>query len=127
VGLAASGITGVDTSGNEQSVELDSHAGRVALLFLTSSCAPCQAFWAGEVPVPDLPVVLVTPSPSTESRRQVARLSAPDARVIMSSEAWHAYEVTLAPWLVVVQGGVIVGDAPAPNGWPEVASLVGLG
>jgi hypothetical protein len=83
------------------------------LFFLTSSCYGCRAVWdslahrevAGAV-------VVVTPSPSTESASEVAKLAPGGVRVVMSSEGWHAYGVTGAPWVVEIADGVVVGDGP---------------
>lgn len=90
------------------------------LLFLTSSCIGCRAVWealgAGEDAArggSDAPVVVITPSPSTESGRAVLALAPAGVRVVMSSEGWHAYGVTAAPWMVDVAGGVVVAEGPA--------------
>ena len=48
------------------------------------------------------PLVLVTPSPTTESGREVAALATGAAPVLMSSEAWHAYRGDRG---TVVRGG----------------------
>jgi hypothetical protein len=34
----------------------------------------------------------------------------------MSSEAWHAYGVRRAPWLVIIEDGLVAVDAPASSG-----------
>ncbi len=70
------------------------------------------------------PLVIVTPSPSTESRRRVAGLAPPSVPVVMSSDAWHAYGVARAPWLTVLDGGVIAGEGPAPADWTAVVSTL---
>jgi hypothetical protein len=44
--------------------------------------------------------------------------------VLMSSEAWHAYGVTAAPWYVVVAGGTVVAEGPAPSSWRKVEALL---
>jgi hypothetical protein len=53
----------------------------------------------------------------------VAQLARPGQVVVMSSEAWHAYGVRRAPWLVIVEDGEVVVDAPAPAGWDHVGRL----
>jgi hypothetical protein len=45
--------------------------------------------------------------------------------VLMSSEAWHAYEVSLAPWCVVTTDGTVVADAPAPSDRNGLNALLG--
>jgi len=89
------------------------------LVFLTSSCTPCQPLWTGS---PPQGAVLVTPSPTTESRRRVEHLARPGQVVVMSSEAWHAYDVHRAPWLVVSDSGTVVSDAPAPSDWGPIGA-----
>ena len=116
-GQAAAPIEGVDPNG--QAVSVPVSAGRTVLVFLTSSCQPCQPFWSG---VPPPGGVLITPSPATESRRRVSELARPGQLVVMSSEAWHAYGVRRAPWMVMVEDGRVVVDGPAPAGWDSLGS-----
>jgi hypothetical protein len=120
LGASARDITGVDVNGRPVEVPLGS--GRSGVIFLTSSCPPCQAIWGSAST--DLALYLVTPSPTTESRRQVARLAPPGVTVVMSSEAWHEYGVGRAPWLVVVEDGRVAFDGPSPDGWPAVERAV---
>jgi hypothetical protein len=103
-------IEGVDPSGEVVSVQV--REGRTLLVFLTSSCQPCQPWWAG---VPADHSIFVTPSPATESRRRVSQVARSGQRVVMSSDAWHAYGVRRAPWLVIVEDGLIAVDSPAPD------------
>jgi hypothetical protein len=88
-------------------------------VFLTSSCRSCQPLWTG---TPPDRTVLVTPSPSTESRRRVSQLARSEPVVVMSSEAWHAYGVRRAPWLVTVEHGLIAVDGPAPARWDSIGT-----
>jgi hypothetical protein len=118
---------------------------RAVVLFLTSSCYGCRAIWDGfaaraqeagppegvapsSSPTPGKPdnaiVVLVTPSPSTESARRVAALAPGGVEIVMSSEAWHAYGVTAAPSYVAVAGGRVVAQGAAPARWAEVEVLL---
>jgi hypothetical protein len=110
-GQPARPVEGVDPGGQVISVPVTT--GRTVLVFLTSSCQPCEPFWTGAEPRCG---VFVTPSPATESRRRVSQLARPGQVVVMSSEAWHAYGVRQAPWLVVVENGTVVFDAPAGAG-----------
>jgi hypothetical protein len=66
----------------------------------------------------------VTPSPSTESAKQVDALAPAGMEVLMSSEAWHAFSITAAPWYVVVAGGTVVAEGPAPSSWKKVEALL---
>ena len=81
----------------------------VDLLFLTSDCRECRECW-GRLAGGN---VVVTPDPATDSRRSVAKLAPAGITVVMSSNAWHAYGITKAPWLVEVRAGEIVGSRPA--------------
>ena len=110
-------IQGVDQSGEAVSIQVNE--GRIVLVFLTSSCRPCEPLWIG---APPDGTILVTPSPSTESRRRVSQLARSGQVVVMSSEAWHAYGVRRAPWLVIVEHGFIAVDAPAPSRWDSMGS-----
>jgi hypothetical protein len=86
----------------------------VALIFLTGSCKPCQAYWGPFTA--RAPIALITPDPATEDRRRVAKLAGGSPHpVVMSTEAWLAYGVTKAPWLVVIDHGTVVADEPAPD------------
>ena len=121
VGAPASPVAGVDPQGDEVSVDVE---GVVGLIFLTASCRPCQPYWhAGSV---GARVAFITPDPSTEDRRRVAKLAAlvPDVPVAMSTPAWMAYQVTKAPWLVVVSNGKVVVDEPAPASLAEVRVML---
>jgi hypothetical protein len=109
-------------------LELSMDGDRVLLLFLTSSCYECVGLWnqlaARPAGLSGSRVVLVTPSPSTESAADVTELAPGGLEVVMASEAWHAYRVTLAPWCVVAAGGVVVADRPAPPTWDELVALL---
>jgi hypothetical protein len=109
---------------------------RTVLLFLTSSCYGCRPLWerlatgprgaTGEENVPGaLQVLLVTPSPSTESAQDVAALAPAGRDVLMSSEAWHTFGVTAAPWFVVVDEGLVAAEGAAPARWEQVEALLG--
>jgi hypothetical protein len=106
--------------------------GGAALLFLTGGCYGCRALWegaraSGESLPTRLPLVIVTPSPTTEDARVIADLAPARIPVVMSSEVWHTYRVARAPWYVGVAGGAVVADGLAPETWPgmivEVARL----
>jgi hypothetical protein len=105
-------------------------AGRTVLLFLTSSCYGCWPLWealrAGEG-VEDARLVLVTPSLSTESGRDVAALAPGGTGVLMSSEAWHAFGITAAPWFVVVAEGFVADGGAAPSAFDQLRARIGAG
>jgi hypothetical protein len=120
VGLPASDLVGVTPDGSPVQVTMDGL--RAELYFLTSSCYGCRVLWEAFSARPRRPtepaLVVITPSPETESAREVQALAPPHVPVVMSSEAWHANAVTRAPWRIVVADGVVVADGPAPVTWP---------
>ncbi len=101
------------------------------LAFLSSGCGSCLNFWdifrdGGPVEVPgDARLVCVTKDPSAESVASVRRLAPADIPVVMSSAAWDAYDVPVAPFFVLVDGatGQVVGEGAA-NEWTQVTSLL---
>lgn len=103
----APAIVGVTPAG--ESILLEFTASDADLFFLTSDCKECRQCWArarqGDV--------IVTPDPSTDSKRSVAKLAPEDVTVIMSSRGWHSYRVTKAPWVVGVRGGDVTSSRPA--------------
>jgi hypothetical protein len=92
-------------------VQVDISNGRRELLFLTSSCQPCRGVWASLSAAS--PVVVVTPGPSTESRRAVARLAPEGLLVVMSSTVWFAFAPGPAPWRVKLVDGAVTQAGPA--------------
>jgi hypothetical protein len=100
-------IVGSTTSG--ESIELELSGSDTDVFFLTSDCKECRSCW-GDLREGD---VVVTPDPSTESARSVARIAPAGVTVVMSSRGWHDYGITKAPWLVEVRGGSVVSSRPA--------------
>ena len=101
------------------------------LAFLTSGCTTCHGFWdswrdGGPVEVPgDARLVIVTKDPDTESIASIKKLAPRTVPVVMSSDAWEAYDVPVAPFFVLVDGASsnIVGEGAASN-WDQVTSLL---
>lgn len=106
LGQPAGALEGVDPAGRPVSVDPEG----LTVYFLTSSCEPCRPLWPT---VTAERAVVVTPDPSTESRRKVAELTPEGVRVVMSSDSWFAYAAGPAPWKVRVAGGVVVAEGPA--------------
>jgi hypothetical protein len=128
MGTTATDLSGVGPEGAPMDVKLENRS--AVLLFLTGSCYGCRPLWDGAAAryragAHHPPVVLVTPSPSTESARAIAALATGAAPVLMSSEAWHAYRVTKAPWYVRITDGVVTGDGPAPESWTDLEAGLG--
>jgi hypothetical protein len=130
VGRLATAVRGTGPDGAP--VEMAVDKGQIVLFFLTTGCLGCRIIWQGLAagaasrPWAAPRIAVITPDPSTESARTVASLAPTGGGVpvVMSSETWHAYHVTGAPWWVVVTGGVVVSDSPAPGDWKEVETLL---
>lgn len=78
------------------------------LLFLSSGCATCAAFWTelgAPVRLPPNTRLLVVPqSAADESPRELAALAPDGVDVVLSSDAWRDYEVPGSPHAVYVDG-----------------------
>jgi hypothetical protein len=101
------------------------------LAFLSSGCGPCLDFWdtfreQGPVEIPgEARLVCVSKSPAEESVAAIQRLAPTDVPTVMSSDAWSAYDVPVAPFFVLVDGGSgeVVGEGAA-NDWTQVQALL---
>lgn len=92
-------------------MELSPGDGRTVLYFLTSSCRDCREVWAALGA--GVPGVAVTPDAATEDRRKLRSLAAGGVRVVMSTAAWIDYAAGPAPWMAVVDDGVVSAEGPA--------------
>jgi hypothetical protein len=99
------------------------------LLFLSSGCASCEAFWselARPVALPrDTRLVVVAQGPEIESAGALGELAAPHLDVLMSTEAWRDYEVPGSPHVVFVEGrtGRVRGEGTGQS-WTQVAQML---
>ena len=99
--------------------------------FLSSGCSTCGNFWEAFSPGarPELPgaarLVVVTKDTTHESPTKIRRLAPDDVPVIMSTDAWAAYNVPVSPYFVYVDGesGEVYGEGAGSN-WEQVASLL---
>ncbi len=95
------------------------------LAFLTSGCSTCAGFWQdlGERRLPSsVQTVIVAHGSDRERPARLRELAPAGVSVVMSTEAWHDYEVPGAPYFVLVDA-TIRGEGVATS-WPAVASLV---
>lgn len=136
-GLFLDAVVGVTPSGEVARVALDG-GGEVLLVFLSSGCRTCAAFWeglrrrrpepraapgTGTLPSDPPDVVVVTRDPSEESVAGVAALAPPDVVVVMSSRTWEALAVPGSPYVAELRGGRVVGSGVAAS-WQQVEGLV---
>lgn len=130
---AAADISGTTPDGAVASVAVVGVAHQTLLCFLTTGCDMCHGFWdAFADPAalsrlgPDLRVVAVTQDERSEMRSAVMRLAPSTITTIMSTEAWDAYNVPVAPFFALVDGpsGKVVGEGAAPA-FDELVDLLG--
>lgn len=99
------------------------------LLFLSSGCASCQAFWdelARPIALPgNARLVVVAQGEEVESPGVLAGLAAPQLDVLMSTQAWRDYEVPGSPHVVYVEGrtGRVRGEGTGQS-WGQVAQML---
>jgi len=103
-------ITGETLSGEVVSARLVGVEHDTLLLFLSSGCATCAAFWSdlgvrGAFQLPPATRLLVVPqSAADESPEDLAAVAPEGVDVILSSDAWRDYEVPGSPHVVFVDG-----------------------
>jgi hypothetical protein len=123
------GFTGQDLEGATRAITLTGGSGPLLLAFLSSGCGTCMGFWrelrSGDhlITGVDAPVVTVTKGPTREEPGKLAELAG-GAQVVMSDEAWDAFDVPMTPHFVLLDrgDGLILGEGSAP----DPAGLAGL-
>lgn len=127
----ATDLVGVAPDGSAVSIAVEGTDRFSLLAFLTGTCSSCLTFWEAfgddlEVAIPgDARLVIVTKDASAESLSAVRRLAPRRVQVLMSSAAWDAYDVPVAPFFVLIDGrsSSVVGEGAA-NSWEQVSSMV---
>ncbi|HEY2300495.1 MAG TPA: hypothetical protein VGH66_01300 [Acidimicrobiales bacterium] len=124
-------IVGTDPSGGAVRVAVLGARQDTLVAFLSTGCSTCRTFWdtfrtssQGAVPG-NARLVVVTRGPEAESPGLVRDLAPPDIAVVLSTEAWEAYDVPVAPYFTLVEGatGHILGEG-AGTSWAQVSSLL---
>jgi hypothetical protein len=123
-------VSGVTPGGDPIVVGVVGTEHPTLLAFLSSGCMTCHGFWDTFArPALAVPggarVVVVTMGDEAESVTAVANLARGPVPVVMSSEAWDAYDVPGSPYFVFVDGptGAVVGQGTAPE-WDQVVTLM---
>ncbi len=101
------------------------------LAFLSSGCLTCRTFWDGlqadrREPLPDdARLVIVVKDRDFESPSRLQELAPPDVPVVMSSQAWEDYGVTMSPYFLFVGAwsGTVRSEGAAST-WQQVRSLL---
>lgn len=102
----------------------------VLVAFLSSGCLTCRTFWEGlragaHRPMPEgARVVVVTKGRDLESPSRLQDLAPDDVPVVMSTEAWTEYGVTMSPFFVMVGADGEVRGEGAASSWEQVRSLL---
>jgi hypothetical protein len=129
-GSPATDVVGATPTGDAITVGVVGTDHGTLLAFLTSGCLSCHLFWEAfdrhDLAVPGgARLVIVTRSADHESRSRLAALAPHDVPVVMSSEAWEAYQVRVAPYFTYVDGpsGRVVGEGSAGT-WEHVTNLM---
>jgi hypothetical protein len=129
-GSRAADVAGATPTGDAITIGVVGTDQGTLLAFLTSGCLSCHVFWAAfdrhDLVVPGgARVAIVTRSAEHESESQLLALAPRDVPVVMSNEAWAAYQVKVAPFFVYVDGpsGRIVGEGTAGT-WEHAANLI---
>ena len=124
-------ISGEDASGAPQHLAVTGVAHSTLLAFLSSTCLTCRDFWTAlgdpSLVVPnDARVIVITRGVEAESPGAVRKLASPLVHTVMSTEAWHDYNVPGAPYFILVDGrrGAVVGEGTATT-WERVQHLIG--
>jgi hypothetical protein len=128
---AAVDVVGTTPELDAISIAVDGAKHLTLLAFLSSGCGSCLAFWdvfrdGGPIEIPgDARLVCVSKDAGEESVASIRRLAPADIPTVMSSAAWQAYDVPVAPFFVLVGGtsGEVIGEGAA-NEWGQVQSLL---
>jgi hypothetical protein len=124
-------VSGQDPAGAPQHLAVTGVAHSTLLAFLSSTCLTCRNFWDAfgdpSLNVPnDARVIVVTRGVEAESPGVVRKLASPLVHTVMSTEAWHDYNVPGAPYFILVDGarGMVIGEGTATT-WERVHNLIG--
>jgi hypothetical protein len=129
---SAADVSGVGAGGRDAvSVRLTGVEHDTIVAFLSSGCLTCQRFWDAfrkprKLGLPaGTRLVVVTKGPDDESVSAVASVAPGAVPTVMSSEAWHDYDVPGSPYFVYVHGptGRVRGEGTGPD-WDQVSSLL---
>ena len=130
-GRAAADIVGVTPRGEALAIRVVGARHDTVVAFLSSGCATCHVFWEefATVSLPgDTRLVVVTKGEDAESPVAIGDVAPEGVMVVMSNEAWAAYEVPGSPYVVHVDGptGRVRGEGTGPS-WDQVQRMLVLG
>lgn len=124
-------LVGVGPTDDAVSIRVVGAPHTTLIAFLSSTCLTCQRFWDAFAH-PDslglaagIRLVIVTKGPDEESPARIADVAPAGVPLVMSSEAWAAYDVPGSPYFVLVDGpsGQARGEGTGID-WPQVRGLL---
>jgi hypothetical protein len=125
--LPATDIAGETLAGDAVKVTLGVGAPRTLLAFLSTGCSVCESLWselrAGGPASRGVRIVVVTKGPERESLTRLQRLAPAGGDLVMSTDAWSAYDVTATPHFVLVDSGTVTGRGGGTS-WAQILSLL---
>ena len=131
-GRQARDIVGVSPGGGPTKVSVTDVAHFTLLAFLSSGCRTCKGFWEAfadpelELPGVGTRLVIVGQDPAHDSESAFTALVPPGLKAVMSTAAWHDYDVGGSPYLALVDGSSnrVVGAGSATS-WEQMSGLLG--
>jgi hypothetical protein len=123
-------LAGVTPAGDAVAVAIAGRPHPTLLVFLSSTCTMCAGFWEAFGHGLHLPrgtrLVVVTKGSDAELPDRIRALAPPGVAVVMSSEAWAAYDVEFAPHFVLVDSttDTVIAEGFASS-WRQVTDLLG--
>lgn len=124
-------VIGVDPEGDAVKVAVSGQEHSTLLLFLSSGCLTCRGFWdaLGDLGAlglrPGVRPVAITKGPEEESLSSIVALAPGGVLTVLSTPAWDDYEVPVAPYAILVDGGTgqVLGEGAAAT-WEQVRDLM---
>jgi hypothetical protein len=123
-------LDGIDPLGRSTHIAVTGVDRLTLVAFLSSGCLSCRGFWERFAdPATAIPggarVIVVTKGPESESEALVRQLAPASVTTLLSTDAWAAYGVPVAPYFVLVDGsaGAVVGEGAATQ-WDQVSNLM---
>jgi hypothetical protein len=123
-------VSGVDPSGAPVTFAVAAVEHRTLLAFLSSTCLTCRGFWEAfadrRLSVPGgARLLIVTKGSEAESPSTIRKLAPSGVHTVLSTEAWTAYRIPVAPYFVLVDGpsGAVIGEGAAAT-WEHVSELM---
>ncbi len=127
----AADLTGETASGEIAHLAVTGTGRDTVIAFLSTGCRTCAGLWdsIGDGSGLGLPrgttLLIATRGTEDENIGRVRELAPVGVPVVMSTAAWDAYEVPVAPYFVHVDGSsdTVVGEGAASS-WKQVAELL---